>query len=318
MPLSAGLRLGPTRSSRRSAQAAWARCIAPTTTRLGREVALKILPAHLATDADARARFEREARSVAALNHPHILAIFDVGQDAGVTLCGHGAARRQDTARASDRRSPAAAPRASKSRARSSPGLAAAHGKGIVHRDLKPENVFVTRDGSVKILDFGLARAIDRARDNAPTLASADVQTGAGMVLGTVGYMAPEQVRAQEADHRADIFAFGAVLYEILGGRTRVPGRDRPRSADRDPPRGSAGAVAARRTACRRRSIAWSAAASRRIPSIAFSQRAISASRSTPSAAATALSPRVWSRTRRQQRRRVRSAGPLPWSSSPH
>jgi hypothetical protein len=187
-------------------------------TRLGRDVALKVLPSHLAADPTALARFEREARSVAALNHPHILAIFDFGREGAVTYAAtellEGKTLREQLA---SEHPPLR--RGLEIARQIASGLAAAHDKGIVHRDLKPENTFVTRDGSVKILDFGLARPVTQAGHDAATMAAtADVRTDAGTVLGTVGYMAPEQVRGREVDHRADIFAFGAVLYEIIGG----------------------------------------------------------------------------------------------------
>lgn len=187
-------------------------------TRLGRDVALKVLPSHLAADPTALARFEREARSVAALNHPHILAIFDFGREGAVTYAAtellEGKTLREQLA---SEHPPLR--RGLEIARQIASGLSAAHDKGIVHRDLKPENIFLTRDGSVKILDFGLARPVSQAGHDAATMAAtADVRTDAGTVLGTVGYMAPEQVRGREIDHRADIFAFGAVLYEIIGG----------------------------------------------------------------------------------------------------
>lgn len=183
-------------------------------TRLDREVAIKILPPQLARDADRRGRFEREARAVAALSHPNILAIHDVGE-AGetsyvVTELLEGETLRQRLAAG------AVVPRkAVEMGVQIANGLAAAHARGIVHRDLKPENIFVTRDGRVKILDFGLAAQLAPQTGDSPTIGGG---TEPGMILGTVGYMAPEQVRGERVDHRADIFALGAVLVELLTG----------------------------------------------------------------------------------------------------
>jgi serine/threonine protein kinase len=182
--------------------------------RLGRDVAIKVLPATFAADPGARARFEREAKAIVALSHPNILAIHEFGlQDSivfAVTELLHGVTLR-------DRLHDGALPRhrAIDYGVQIARGLAAAHDRGIVHRDLKPENVFVTPDGQVKILDFGLARVALTV----PAAASATtVLTDHGIVLGTLGYMSPEQVRGQTADSRADLFALGAVLYEMLSG----------------------------------------------------------------------------------------------------
>ena len=185
--------------------------------KLDRDVAIKVLPAHLAADHDALGRFEREAKAVAALSHPNILAIHDFGQAGGrhfaVMELLEGETLRQTL------EGGALSPKKAIEFGRQiAEGLAAAHGKGIVHRDLKPENLFVTRDGHVKILDFGLARQSVAPAAGETTLATMH-STEPGVVLGTVGYMAPEQVRGQAADHRADIFAFGVVLYEMLTGK---------------------------------------------------------------------------------------------------
>jgi TolB-like protein/Tfp pilus assembly protein PilF len=188
-------------------------------TRLGREVAIKLLRAEVAGDAERGKRFEQEARTVASLPHPNILALYDVGTHEGrpylVTelLEGQTLAER---IRAGD----LTVAKAVELATQIAHGLAAAHERGIVHRDLKPGNVFVTRDGVVKILDFGLARLAQVEaggwdRESSPTETGL---TAVGSVLGTVGYMAPEQVRGQPADHRSDIFAFGCVLHEMLCG----------------------------------------------------------------------------------------------------
>jgi hypothetical protein len=182
-------------------------------TRLERFVAIKVLPTAFATDADRLARFEREAKAVAALSHPNILAIFDTGvqgeQAYVVTelLDGETLGERLQTGALPIRKAIEIAVQIAR-------GLAAAHAKGIIHRDLKPANVFVLADGQVKILDFGLAKPIATGSETT----AAEV-TDPGSVLGTAGYMAPEQVRGQAVDARTDLFAFGAVLYEMLTGQ---------------------------------------------------------------------------------------------------
>jgi eukaryotic-like serine/threonine-protein kinase len=188
-------------------------------TRLGREVAIKVLPAEFAGDPERLRRFEREARVVAALDHPNILALHDVGTDWGtpylITELLEGASLRELLLEG-------ALPvhRAVDIAVQIAHGLAAAHGKGIVHRDLKPGNVFVTGDGHVKLLDFGVAKlAPTRGAGELAQATTVAEATEAGALLGTAGYMAPEQVRAQAVDPRADIFALGCVLYEMLSGR---------------------------------------------------------------------------------------------------
>jgi serine/threonine protein kinase len=193
-------------------------------TRLNREVAVKLLPASFAQDADRLRRFEQEARATSALNHPNILTVHDIGDHEGapfiVTELLEG-----DVLRAQFDDGALPVRKAIDYAQQIASGLAAAHEKGIVHRDLKPENLFVTRDGRVKILDFGLAKLkppqVDAADSQAPTQKKI---TDPGTVLGTVGYMAPEQVRGQEADHRADIFSFGVILYEMLSGKRAFSG----------------------------------------------------------------------------------------------
>ena len=190
---------------------------------LDREVAIKVLPAHLATDPMALARFEREAKAVAALSHPNILAIHDFGQHGDVRIAYAVMELLQgETLR--DRLAGGALPlrKVLQIGADIADGLAAAHDKGIVHRDLKPENIFVTADGRVKILDFGLARQIEPgALGDAETSDGRTVlgRTEPGMVMGTVGYMSPEQVGGRPADHRSDIFSLGCVLYEMASGQ---------------------------------------------------------------------------------------------------
>jgi len=182
-------------------------------TRLGREVAVKVLPESFAADGDRLRRFEQEARAVAALNHPNILAIHDIGLQDGlhylVTELLEGESLR--TLMASGTPSTRKAVEYALQIAH---GIAAAHDRGITHRDLKPDNVFVTSDGRVKILDFGLAKPQATSADGL----TVDTPTTPGVVLGTIGYMSPEQVRGQPVDHRSDIFSFGAMLYEMLSG----------------------------------------------------------------------------------------------------
>ncbi len=187
--------------------------------KLDREVAIKVLPQTVANDPDALARFEREAKSVAALSHPNILAIHDFGEQDGTAyavtelLEGETLRGKLDTGPVSQKQAVDWALQIAR-------GLSAAHGKGVVHRDLKPENVFVTRDGHVKILDFGLAKRIEEVPPDELTSApTGSGHTAPGMVMGTVGYMSPEQVRGLPVDHRSDIFSFGAVLYELLSGK---------------------------------------------------------------------------------------------------
>jgi Tol biopolymer transport system component len=196
--------------------------------RLGRDVALKIISAD-STSADRLVRFEKEARATAALNHPNIVAVFDIGQsDFGPFIVSELLEGETLQGRIARGRVPART--ALEIAAQIARGLAAAHDKGIVHRDLKPANVFLTRDGSAKILDFGLAKLRedeppDPGEDGTDSVFSA--KTVEGAVMGTAGYMAPEQVRGQPADHRADIFALGCVLYELLGGRRAFTGASR-------------------------------------------------------------------------------------------
>jgi hypothetical protein len=183
-------------------------------TRLGRDVAIKVLPRTLANDPDALARFEREARAVAAINHPNILALHDIGTDGGVA---HAVMEllEGDTLRKRLENGPLPPRKALEWGVQMALGLAAAHDRGIVHRDLKPENVFVTNDGRVKILDFGVARRHERAADVDRNLATA---TEPGVFVGTPAYASPEQVLGEPATPRSDLFAFGVVLHELLTG----------------------------------------------------------------------------------------------------
>ena len=228
MSLTSGAKLGPYEIQSPLGAGGMGEVYRARDTRLGRDVALKILPESFAREGDRLHRFEQEARAVAALNHPNILAIFDTGQDNGSpylvsellegetlrTVLDGGVLPQRKTIEYG---------------VQIAQGLAAAHDKGIVHRDLKPENIFVNKDGRIKILDFGLAKLAQKANaaaaDDGITLTSS--HTAAGVVMGTASYMAPEQVRGEPADPRTDIFAFGALLYEMLSGK-RAFRRDTP------------------------------------------------------------------------------------------
>jgi serine/threonine protein kinase/Tol biopolymer transport system component len=189
---------------------------------LKRQVAIKVLPSFVSQDSQRLHRFELEAQAAAALNHPNILAVYHFGAFQGATYLV-SELLEGDTLRQVLQHGPIPLRKAIDYGVQIAHGLAAAHEKGIVHRDLKPENLFVTRDGRIKILDFGLAKLVHRqleADGNAPTLTQTMIpKTDPGMVMGTAGYMSPEQVRGMTVDHRADIFALGAILYEMLTGR---------------------------------------------------------------------------------------------------
>jgi serine/threonine protein kinase len=193
--------------------------------RLRRDVAIKVLPEAFAQDPERLRRFEQEARAASALNHPNILTVHDVGIQGAthylVTELLDGQSLRDAL-----RDGPLSISQALDFGVQIARGLAAAHEQRIVHRDLKPENLFVTTDGRLKILDFGLAR-LATPRESEPDMSAETATKGltrSGIVLGTVGYMAPEQVRGEEADSHSDIFAFGCVLYEMLAGRRPFTG----------------------------------------------------------------------------------------------
>ena len=186
--------------------------------RLDRDVAIKVLHSSVAQDAGRLARFEREAKAVAKLDHPNILAIHDFGTEEDVTYAVTELLDGQNL-RESIPASGMSWQKTVEMGAAIADGLAAAHGKGIVHRDLKPENVFVTSDGRIKVLDFGLAQMKEPLDEEAETATLTPAGTVAGTVMGTLGYMSPEQLRGEQADARSDIFALGCVLYEMLAGR---------------------------------------------------------------------------------------------------
>jgi len=189
-------------------------------TRLGRSVALKLLPAELARDPQRVSRFEREARSASALSHAHVVAVYDVGREGEesylVTEIVEGGNLRELL-----ERGPLSVRRAMDIAIQIASGLAAAHEQGIVHRDLKPENILLTKQGDAKIGDFGLAKLIEPADDSSSRMPTSDrLETSAGIVMGTVAYMSPEQASGRSVDFRSDQFAFGAILYELLSGRS--------------------------------------------------------------------------------------------------
>ena len=193
-------------------------------TRLERDVAVKILPAHLAEDEDGLARFERETKAVAALSHPNILAIYDVGRHEGVPFAVMELLEGETLRERLDKGSLPVS-KALELALGTSRGLAAAHAKGIIHRDVKPDNLFMTTDGRLKILDFGLARTttgLESASDDSAVTSARP--TDAGTILGTIGYMSSEQVRGKTSDERCDIFSLGAVLYEMLTSRRAFKG----------------------------------------------------------------------------------------------
>ncbi|HEY6931369.1 MAG TPA: serine/threonine-protein kinase, partial [Thermoanaerobaculia bacterium] len=220
MRLEAGARLGPYQIVAPLGAGGMGEVFRARDSRLGRDVAIKILPERLADNEKALSRFEREARAVAALSHPNILAIHDFGQADGVVFAvtelleGESLDRRLSREEIPWKKSLEIG-------AAVADGLASAHSRGIVHRDLKPANIFLTREGLVKILDFGLARQDSHVSEASVTAGptAAAPETEPGTVLGTVGYMSPEQVRGETADGRSDIFSLGCVLYEMLTGR---------------------------------------------------------------------------------------------------
>ena len=221
LPLTVGSRLGPYEIVAAIGAGGMGEVYRARDTRLGRDVAVKVLPSDLAHDADRLARFEREAQAVAALNHPNIVALHDVGTHDGspfvVTELLEGETLRQLLLKGN-----LPPHNAVEFGIEIAHGLAAAHAKGIVHRDLKPANVFVTSDGVVKLLDFGLAKLVEPETAVTPdgTTVAKELSTERGVVMGTMGYTSPEQLRSEAADARSDIFAFGCVLYEMLSGRS--------------------------------------------------------------------------------------------------
>ncbi len=259
MALSPGTRLGPYEVIALLGAGGMGEVYRARDPRLGRDVAIKLLPSSLTSDPERLHRFEQEARAAAALNHPNILAVYEINHHDGVpfivsellegetlrdrlaqtltTSWGDVAGRTSGASLRSGTQLPHGGPHSDVLQGLAvrktidygiqlAHGLAAAHEKGVVHRDLKPENIFVTTDGRVKILDFGLAKLTETevGGGGASSVPTTPIHTQAGMMLGTLNYMAPEQVRGVPVDHRADIFAFGAVLYEMLSGRRAFHG----------------------------------------------------------------------------------------------
>src|SRR5688572_29262287 len=192
--------------------------------RLDRDVAIKILPAHLAGNPDALKRFEREAKALAALSHQNILTVYDVGKQEETVFVVMELLKGQ-TLREQLVHSSLSRKKSLEIAKQIADGLSAAHARGIVHRDLKPENIFLTADGRVKILDFGLAQLQRIASSEEISEAVTDsFQTESGAVLGTVPYMSPEQLKGASVDSRTDIFSFGCVLYEMISGKRPFTG----------------------------------------------------------------------------------------------
>ncbi len=224
MTFAAGARLGPYEILAPLGAGGMGEVYRAKDPRLGRDVAIKVLPASFSSDPDRLRRFEQEARAAGILNHPNITAIYDIGTHEGAPYVV------QELLEGETVRSVLAGGRLSPRRTidyalQIAHGLAAAHEKGIVHRDLKPENLFVTKDGRVKILDFGLAKLTHtETGPEVTSLPTATAGTEPGVVLGTLGYMSPEQVRGKPADARSDIFSFGAILYEMLSGKRAFHG----------------------------------------------------------------------------------------------
>jgi len=223
MPIPAGTKLGPYEIQSQIGAGGMGEVYRARDSRLGREVAIKILPESFAQDAERLRRFEQESQAVAALNHPNILAIYDVGtRDGSPYLVSE--LLEGENLRAILEKGPIPQRKAIEYAVQIANGLAAAHDKGIVHRDLKPDNLYVCRDGRVKILDFGLAKMSAKETPGVDG-ATMTQHTAAGVVMGTASYMAPEQVRGGQVDARTDMFSFGVVLYEMLSGK-RVFQRD--------------------------------------------------------------------------------------------
>jgi Tol biopolymer transport system component len=218
MALTSGTKLGPYEIVSLLGAGGMGEVYRARDTRLGRDIAIKVLPEGLANDADRLRRFEQEARTIAALNHPNILGIHDIGVHDGAPFLVSEFLEGQ-TLREALVSGPLPVRRAIEYALGIAEALAGAHDKGIVHRDVKPENVFVTRDGRIKVLDFGLAKLVRPEENHETAVTQTSPGTLPGMVMGTVGYMSPEQVRGEPIDPRSDIFSFGAVLYEMLTGK---------------------------------------------------------------------------------------------------
>src|SRR3984893_17331765 len=219
MTLQAGTRLGPYEILSPIGAGGMGEVYRARDKKLDRDVAVKVLPESVAAGPDTLARFEREALAVAALSHQNILAIHDFGNQDGIAYAVMELLEGE-TLRGKLDAGPITQKQAVDYALQGAKGLSAAHEKGIVHRDLKPENLFVSRDGHVKILDFGLAKKVESVAPGKETSApTGSGHTEPGAVMGTVGYMSPEQVKGFQVDHRSDIFSFGTILYELLSGK---------------------------------------------------------------------------------------------------
>src|SRR3989441_2572326 len=235
MSLSAGTKLGRYEIRSQLGVGGMGEVYLAEDTRLHRKVALKILPADLASNQDRMRRFNQEATAAAALNHPHIAHIYEIGESDGVNFIAMEHIDGE-TLREKIHRDKAPLAKLLKYLTQVAEGLSKAHSAGIVHRDLKPDNIMITREGYAKILDFGLAKLIEPQRpfDSGDT-GSSEIATAVmrqhsnpGMVMGTVGYMSPEQAqgRVREIDHRSDIFSFGCILFEAATGKKAFEGKD--------------------------------------------------------------------------------------------
>jgi serine/threonine protein kinase len=224
MSLGAGTYLGPYQIMNDLGKGGMGEVYRAKDVRLERQVAIKVLSDHLVGNEKALKRFEQEAKTLAALSHPNIVAIYDIGRDRGVTFVAMELLEGETLRNCLDR-APLPWRRALEIGSVIAGALAAAHSKGVIHRDLKPENIFLTPNNTVKILDFGLAR-IDRlsASEQLTGALTGPIATESGMILGTVQYMSPEQARAQTVDNRTDIWALGCVLYEMLTQRCPFAG----------------------------------------------------------------------------------------------
>src|SRR6185436_4954653 len=224
MPLTQGIKLGPYEILTPLGSGGMGEVYRARDSRLGRDVAVKVLPPSFAKDRERLQRFEHEARAAGALSHPNVVAVFDVGATDGIPYLVSELLEGESLGNLI-RRGPVPPRRAIELMIHAASGLVAAHAKGIVHRDLKPENLFVLPDGRLKILDFGLAKLL---RDDAPPRDETGPQlqalTQTGQIMGTASYMAPEQIRDQPVDHRADLFALGAILHELVTGAKAFPG----------------------------------------------------------------------------------------------
>ena len=221
MTLSSGARLGPFEILAPLGAGGMGEVYRARDSRLGREVAVKVLSSEFSTDPDRRRRFEQEARSASALNHPNIITIHEIGSS-GPTVYIAMELVEGGTLRDLLSTGPVTAKRLFDLAFQIADAVAKAHAAGIVHRDLKPENVMISRDGAVKVLDFGLAKLLKPLAEQSSNLVTAQ-ETNAGSVLGTVGYMSPEQASGKPVDFRSDQFSLGSILYEMATGKRAFP-----------------------------------------------------------------------------------------------